>query len=760
MRTLLLFRGSAGCGKSTKIEEWGLKPYALSPDEIRMQYNSLYLDVNGNDMISQSAESKVWATLFEILEERMKRGCFTVIDATNSKTRDMQRYKDLADKYRYRIFIYDMTNVPIEECKRRNRLRKPEYKRVPDKAIDKMYARFETQRIPSGIKKIDDLIDILYRPTFYGDYENIMIIGDIHGSYTPLKQMLGINSIDTAREDLNTNWLYIFVGDYLDRGAEIEDTISLLLKIYDLPNVVMLEGNHEGVLRDYANDFTSHFSREFEHNTKPVLDKMILEGKITKKDLAKFCRKLGQISYFIFGGRDYLVSHGGVPCLYKNPIFVPTEQFIRGVGEYEDTPKIYDSFTEKSMIQIHGHRNSFDHPVKASDNCYNLEGGVEFGGYLRALVLDANQEPIEVSIKNNVVKQNETEDVVVKTPEDPVESLRQSSLIRERKMGDISSFNFTRDAFYGNKWNGQSIKARGLFVDTRDNSVYARAYNKFFNVNQMPETRLVAMKENLQFPLTAYVKENGFLGLITYDKDRDCLEFATKSVIDSSAQTNDLVNVFKENFYNEVGEKYLVLLDYLRDNNVTLVCECVDPVRDPHIIEYAFPHVYVLDIVENDFEFKKRDYQDVQILASKIGLRAKAKAFTFNTWKEFYEWYLEVNEEEYQYNGNYIEGFVVEDAKGFMFKMKLYYYNTWKQLRGLTETVLKQGHYRHTGSLDTPLKNLYYKWVQEHRNEYVYKDENGKRHIKNWDIISMRNRFLKDNNVYTKVADENIFLNS
>ena len=33
MRVLLLLRGSAGCGKSTWIEQNGLKPYTLSADD-------------------------------------------------------------------------------------------------------------------------------------------------------------------------------------------------------------------------------------------------------------------------------------------------------------------------------------------------------------------------------------------------------------------------------------------------------------------------------------------------------------------------------------------------------------------------------------------------------------------------------------------------------------------------------------------------------------------------------------------------------
>lgn len=96
MRTLLLFRGAPGCGKSTYIKNYGLEQYALSADEIRMQCSSPVQATNGSLTISQKQDKLVWETLFKMLEARMQNGCFTVIDATNSKTSEMNRYKALA----------------------------------------------------------------------------------------------------------------------------------------------------------------------------------------------------------------------------------------------------------------------------------------------------------------------------------------------------------------------------------------------------------------------------------------------------------------------------------------------------------------------------------------------------------------------------------------------------------------------------------------------------------------------------------------
>ena len=105
MRTLLLFRGAPGVGKSTYIEKNGLKPYTLCADDIRLLCQSPVLSVNGNTEITQSNDGTVWKTLFTLLVVRMQRGEFTVIDATNSKTSKMNKYKKLCQEYRYRIFL-------------------------------------------------------------------------------------------------------------------------------------------------------------------------------------------------------------------------------------------------------------------------------------------------------------------------------------------------------------------------------------------------------------------------------------------------------------------------------------------------------------------------------------------------------------------------------------------------------------------------------------------------------------------------------
>lgn len=240
MRILLLLRGSASCGKSTWIEENGLKQYTLSSDDIRLLCQSPVMLNDGTVGISQNNDAIVWKTLFEILEIRMQRGDFTVIDATNSKTSEMNRYREMCETYRYRIYCVDFTHIPMEEVKRRNREREA-YKRVPEEVIDNMYSRFRTQKIPSGIKVIgpDELDTIWTRLFDMSSYKRVHHIGDIHGCDTALRKYLEENG------GIKDDEMYIFVGDYIDRGLENVEVVKFLLSIMNRKNVLMLEGNHE-----------------------------------------------------------------------------------------------------------------------------------------------------------------------------------------------------------------------------------------------------------------------------------------------------------------------------------------------------------------------------------------------------------------------------------------------------------------------------------------------------------------------------------
>lgn len=729
MRTLLLFRGAPGCGKSTFIDAHNLRQYALSADDIRQTLRSPMQTADGSVQICQDNEKEVWELLYRMLETRMQKGEFTVIDATNSKTSEMNKYKDLCGEYRYRMFCIDMTDLPIDECKRRNAGRIP-LKRVPEEVIDKMYSRFRTQKIPSGIKVIkteNDFISMLMHKLDMSSYEKIVFVGDIHGSYTALMEYFN--------GGLNDNYFYIFVGDYIDRGIENAEVIKFLLSIYEKKNVLLLEGNHERWIKAYSNDEVSR-SKEFEFVTKKQLD----AAGISKKDLRQLCRKLGQVAWFTYGDKEIVVTHGGIATMPENLSFMATTQMIHGVGDYNDSDIIADTWlktTSDNMYQVHGHRNVKNVPMKVNDRVYNLEGKVEFGGFLRILELDKDGFH-EVEIKNTMFKTPEAIAQSVSLSDssiaDIVLKMRQNKFIQEKQYGNISSFNFTREAFYGDVWNDQTVKARGLYIDTDRMKIAARSYNKFFSVNQRPECRFEALQHTLQFPVTCYVKENGFLGLVSYNPDTDDLFITTKS-----SPEGPYAEWLKDMVYRKVQNTDL-MKQICKEQDVTFVFECVDMKNDPHIIKYQDDELFLLAIVKNSMDFIQYEYDDLVNTANEIGVKCKTKATELGTWAEFVDWYNEVLDPDYEFNGRIIEGFVIEDSAGYMTKVKLTYYNFWKFMRGLTHEVLQRGYFHKTSALTTPTANDYYGFI---KGIYDQTDKETRQSLPR-DIIYWRDRFYSN----------------
>ncbi len=704
MRILLLLRGSASCGKSTWIAQHGLKPYALSADDIRLLCQSPVMLPDGTQGISQDNDSVVWKTLFAILEVRMQRGDFTVIDATNSKTSEMNRYKEMCETYRYRIFCVDFTDIPIEEVKRRNANREV-FKRVPEAVIDNMYARFRTQKIPSGIKVIrPDELDMVWTRLFdMSSYKRIHHIGDIHGCNTALQKYLADNG------GIKDDEMYIFIGDYIDRGLENAETVEFLMSVMNRKNVLMLEGNHERWLWYWANDATGR-SREFELITRPRLD----AAKLDKKQVRLLYRKFGQCAYYRYNDKIFLVTHAGLSTLPENLSFVATEQMIKGVGSYNDFGIIAETFfdtTPDNCYQIHGHRNTKQLPVQVNDRVFNLEGQVEYGGCLRCVQVDA--EGIHcIEVPNEVYKTPEMcsdQTVAESSVADVIMALRRNKYIQEKKFGNISSFNYTDKAFYDRVWDAQTTKARGLYLDTMKGKVTARAYDKFFNINERPETKFEMLQHKLQFPVTAYVKENGFLGIASYDEYEDALFLASKSTIDSQ-----YAGYFQEMVRKKVTPEHLEEMKrYCKENEVSFVFECVDMENDPHIIEYPESRLFLLDIVYNKMEFEKYGYEDMCHVAGQLGLEPKERAAELASWQEFFDWYYEVMEADYEYQGRKIEGFVIEDSAGYMTKLKLTYYNFWKFMRSVSHEAIRKGYITKTSALTTPLANEYYAWVRK-----------------------------------------------
>ena len=83
------------------------------------------------------------------------------------------------------------------------------------------------------------------------------VMGDIHGEADRFHAML--KKIQFSEDDI-----LILLGDVIDRGP---DGIALLLEIMEMPNVIMLLGNHEYMMLQYLSpEATSTEIRRWNRN--------------------------------------------------------------------------------------------------------------------------------------------------------------------------------------------------------------------------------------------------------------------------------------------------------------------------------------------------------------------------------------------------------------------------------------------------------------------------------------------------------------
>lgn len=413
MRTLLLMRGAPASGKSTWIKEHGIEPYTLEADKIRTLVANPELNLSGDFAITQSNDNYVWKLLFDILEKRMQNGEFTVIDATHSNSNMIKKYKKLIEKYQYRCY-YKEFKLPLEELLERNANR-PEYKRVPEESIKRIYNLINNTPIQNYVHKIDDLDEIINYTTFdlNGKFDKVRIIGDVHGCHSVLERALG--STEYIREDSRT--MYVFCGDLLDRGIENYETLQYMIKIHKLPNVKFVVGNHDEHLKRWAFDGfkvdengNPLAPRPFRQTREDLGMGAIFDGiseEELKQDTRSLIRRMTLAFPFILGDKKIFVCHAGVSSI-PNMTLISGQQLVRGVGGYETEidelfQKSYENGKTQGFTQVHGHRRT-----TSTKNSICLESGVEFGLHLSVLEVEADK-PLEVTRYENKVYRKESE---------------------------------------------------------------------------------------------------------------------------------------------------------------------------------------------------------------------------------------------------------------------------------------------------------------------------------------------------------------
>lgn len=135
-KRVFFLKGLPASGKSTYarklLDEYGKsKITRVNKDDLRaMMHNGVW---------SKSNEKLIVRVRDAMIEEALKAGQHVIVDDTNLHPKHEEHVRNIAKRYSATFDVRDFTDVPVEECIKRNRQRSPG---VPETVIRDMWRQF------------------------------------------------------------------------------------------------------------------------------------------------------------------------------------------------------------------------------------------------------------------------------------------------------------------------------------------------------------------------------------------------------------------------------------------------------------------------------------------------------------------------------------------------------------------------------------------------------------------------------------------
>jgi serine/threonine protein phosphatase 1 len=221
----------------------------------------------------------------------------------------------------------------------------------------------------------------------------IYAIGDIHGRLDLLNELLARISSDIALRP-TARPLYVFLGDYIDRGSASRETIDRLIEHGKTHESVFLKGNHELIAIKCLSD-RGLFDQWLRLGGLETLvsygvpAETLANGKQIAELQSAFHGALPQAHFRFFRDLknsfecgDFFFAHAGV----KPNVELSRQKeidllWIRG--------EFLTSTDDFGKIVVHGHTPT--HEIEVAPNRINIDTGAFATGRLSCLVLEGEE---------------------------------------------------------------------------------------------------------------------------------------------------------------------------------------------------------------------------------------------------------------------------------------------------------------------------------------------------------------------------------
>lgn len=551
MRILYVLQGLPNSGKASFIKENRLDPYTIHLNQIKSMLSNptdRLVDHHFEQLLTDKLHSQLNQTLYSMVRFRMQNRQTTIIDGDNIKIDIVKPLIKLAHKYLYQVkFVQVGTELSLNELQYRNQ--QQNIKKISTQKISELYYsfhKFNDQNIPilSTNEMLNDL-SVSYNDI--SNYESFQVIGDVHSSASTLKEML---------KDFSNKRLYIFCGDYFDRGIEHIETFKMIQKLMTKSNTIFLTGNHDyhimqylyHIKKDNVPDLFDHqdilTGKLFKEDTLPTL----LDAGVTVDELKEFVHNLIDVYAFSFHNINFIASHAGLNNEQINMMqrfkLQNSDFFVKGIGDYSyDIDSVYQAKWIKNNIepiQFHGHRNAFLHPIfRYIDSnrypesylpMYNLEQKVERGGKLGSVIVNYKNDQFSVvSASVKTVKYDQKRPVFDENSiSGDVQTLYKANKNYQFKAIDdsINRFSLKNKVYTLKDFYNEKINADLFLMDESEHVVLRSekySYN-FQNLDKETKDKIIHdFSISTLYPLYVQNKVENVTVFISYIKNRDQL---------------------------------------------------------------------------------------------------------------------------------------------------------------------------------------------------------------------------------------------
>jgi protein phosphatase len=391
--SLVVLIGPSGCGKSSFARKHFKATEILSSDFCR--------GLVSDDENNQSATDDAFEVLHFIARKRLAAAKLTVIDATNVQPEARKPLVDLARDFHV-LPVAIVLNLPERLCHDRNQSR-------PDRSFGPHVVRNQSQQlrrslraleregfrhvfILSSVEEVDTAV-VERQPLWNnrkGEHGPFDIIGDIHGCCDELEQLL--SKLGYVRDEKNIyqhpeRRKVVFVGDLVDRGPRIPDTVRIVKDMVEAGYAFCVPGNHDikfmRAIRGKKVQIT--------HGLGDSLDQFKVADRHYhgfSRIAAEFIDKL--VSHYVFDDGKLVVAHAGM----KEEMQGRGSGKVREFALYGETTGETDEFGlpvrynwaadyRGHAMVVYGHT-----PVAEPEwlnRTINIDTGCVFGGKLTAL---------------------------------------------------------------------------------------------------------------------------------------------------------------------------------------------------------------------------------------------------------------------------------------------------------------------------------------------------------------------------------------